>query len=81
MNLDKERPLNALTALLAADHLQDLLREAEDERRAHLVNASRPSKPRFGSGLGHRIAAAARRLVRQPSISVRPRTARAVQEC
>ena len=46
----QERPMNAIAALLAAEHLNDLLREAENERRSKLVRSVRPTDggPRFG---------------------------------
>ena len=48
--------MHAIAALLAAGHLNDLIREADNERRAALARAARPSSPKRPGGLGRRIA-------------------------
>jgi hypothetical protein len=50
--------MHAIASLLAASHLNDLLREAENERRVALVRSARPTPPSRGSGLGGRLASA-----------------------
>lgn len=37
--------MRAIASLLAADHLNDLLREAENERRLAVLRSGRPAAP------------------------------------
>jgi len=50
--------MHAITALLATEHLNDLLREADNERRVALVRSGQPTPPSRGGGLTSRLAAA-----------------------
>jgi len=64
--------VHAVATLLVAQHLQDLLREAEDERRRTLVRGARRSAWSAFSG---RLAGFLRRLagsVRRGSNAARP---------
>jgi hypothetical protein len=72
--------MHPFTAFLAAEHLQDLLREADDERRAVLVRSVRPHATARTFAVGRLIGAATRRLLRTRNGSTspqRPRPARA----
>ena len=59
--------MHPFTALLAADHLQDLLREAESERRAALVRSVQPHANARTFTLGRFVATARYRLLRTRS--------------
>jgi hypothetical protein len=61
--------MNAIAPYIATIHLQDLLRQAEIDRRAKLASASQPSIPAWRRGLGWAFASAARTL--DPSIGDR----------
>ncbi len=53
--------MHAYATLLVTEHLNDLLREAADERRRRLLGSpDRSDRPRFG--LARRLGALARRL-------------------
>jgi hypothetical protein len=68
--------MHPFTALLVADHLQDLLREAESERRAALVRSVRPHATPRSFALGRLVEAATRRLFRSRSESTTPQRPR-----
>jgi hypothetical protein len=72
----QERPMHAIAALLAAEHLNNLMREANDERRLALVRSARPASPSRFLGLRTRLASAFGRDVKTAA-STRPRPARA----
>ena len=64
--------MHAFATLLVAQHLQDLLREAEDERRLALVRGTRRSA---WSAFSERLAGLLRRLAgvgRRGSTAARP---------
>lgn len=67
--------MHAFTALLAADHLQDLLREAEDERRRQLVRSVQPKSPARALGVRRGATWLVRRLRRRPTGIDRPQPA------
>ncbi len=67
--------MNALAALLVADHLNDLMREAEEERRLRILRGARPKPAGRLLRLGPRIASIINRLRDQVSRSTKPRPA------
>lgn len=67
--------MNALAALVVAHHLEDLMREAEAERRARLLRAANPKPSTRLFGLGRRIESIISRVRGQVSRSIRPRPA------
>ena len=66
--------MHVLVPYLLALHQQDLLAEAESNRRARLATASQPRIPAWRRGLGGILASAARSL--DPSIGDRQAKAR-----
>lgn len=63
--------MQPFTAFLAAEHLNDLLREADEVRRAALVRTGSQVGSRPTSAIG-RLTAAARRLRLSAGARVRP---------
>ncbi len=59
--------MHPFTALLAVDHIQDLLREAEAERRASLVRSVGPQAAARTLSLGRLVGAVTRRISRTRS--------------
>ena len=63
--------MNAIAAMLVTQHLNDLLREAEEERRNALVRGARRSgwSAALGriAGLPRRVAGAGRRSAPRPA--------------
>ncbi len=68
--------MHPFTAFLAAEHLQDLLREADDERRAALVRSVRPHATARTFAIGRRAGATLRRLVGRRTSSTSPQRSR-----
>ena len=68
--------MHPFTAFLAAEHLQDLLREADDERRAVLVRSVRPHTTSRTLAIGRRVGATIRRLVGRRTESTSPQRPR-----
>jgi hypothetical protein len=66
--------MQPFTAFLAAEHLSDLLREADEARRAALVRADARGESRPASTVG-RLTAAARRV--RPGLGSGAKPARA----
>jgi hypothetical protein len=54
----QERSMHAIASLLAAGHLNDLLREADNERRAALIRSGRPASVSPLSRLRGRVSSA-----------------------
>jgi hypothetical protein len=67
--------MNAFAAYLVADHLQDLLREADAERRAALARTGRSTTGTRHFAVRLRVVGALRRVFRQPAGTARPRPA------
>ena len=57
--------MHPYAALIAAGHLQDLMREAEEERRRQLVRSVSPRRPSRTLGFARRVADLVRRLLGQ----------------
>ena len=67
--------MHAIAALLAAEHFNDLIREAQEERLRRLANSARPHRPPRTFGVGRRVFSGVRRLLGQSSPSSTPRPA------
>lgn len=64
--------MNALTALLAAEHLNDLMREADRARRASLVDPDEPARPAAWRRLGGRGARGLSRVLGSLAVRLDP---------
>lgn len=60
--------MSPFASLLAAEHLKDLLREAEAERRARLVRGSTPSMPRSVLGRAFDRVRTVRSVLVRPAV-------------
>jgi hypothetical protein len=69
--------MNALAPYMAALRQEELLDEAESERRARLAAGSQPSVPAWRRGIGGVLAAAARSI--DPGVDARRSNGRSDQ--